>query len=148
MDTISQIQEQADHIAFLLYNHLGTLQRDAAPSPLPSRNAKPQLEQPEQPQQPSLEEKREQQSKEMASSLVQAVKLFDTLVSVLPLMENEDMQLQRLASLQAESEDVGRQLAQELQEMEVDAARMREMFEVAADECLRLRLSRANERNE
>ncbi|CAI7925356.1 unnamed protein product [Closterium sp. NIES-54] len=178
MDIVSQLQDHTNHIAFLLFNTVGTLQRDATPSTIPGKPllapttpAAPGNGQPvtasgpgntgaaiptavstgpgavangaaapngtvgpgaegtvaagadasvaSAPAVPVIE-----QVPEMASALVQALKLFDMLVDALPpdIDLTEEEQLQRIAELNAENEALAREMAAELNGVEEDLA--------------------------
>lgn len=134
MDIISQLQEQANTMASLAFNTFGTLQRDAPPVRLspnypeppsnPSENAADIAEQP----------------KLMSAALVKAAKQFDVLVAALPVEEGgEEMQLKRIAELQAENDAVGQELQKQLDAAEEELRQVQELFNQAANNCLNLK---------
>jgi hypothetical protein len=95
MDIIAQLQEQASKIAYLAFNTVGTLQRDAPPAQLSADYPNP----------PAVPAETvaavAEQPKVMAAALVQAVKQFDALVAALPIAEGgEEVQCKRIAELQ------------------------------------------------
>jgi mediator of RNA polymerase II transcription subunit 21 len=109
MDIIAQLQEQASKIAYLAFNTVGTLQRDAPPAQLSADYPNP----------PAVPAETvaavAEQPKVMAAALVQAVKQFDALVAALPIAEGgEEVQCKRIAELQAENEEIGKELQREL----------------------------------
>ncbi|KAG0462667.1 hypothetical protein HPP92_021143 [Vanilla planifolia] len=133
MDIISQLQEQVNTIAFVAMNTFGTLQRDAPPVRL-SPNY------PEPPANPSDETINiSEQPKAMSAALVQAAKRFDALVAALPLEGGEEVQLKRIAELQAENEAVGLELQKQLESAEEELKQVQELFSQASDNCLNLK---------
>ncbi|OAY40157.1 mediator of RNA polymerase II transcription subunit 21 isoform X1 [Manihot esculenta] len=131
MDIISQLQEQVDLIASLAFNTIGTLQRDAPPVRLSP-------EYPEPPANPS--DDFAEQPKLMSSALVKAAKQFDALVAALPLAEGgEEVQLKRIAELQAENDAVGREFQRQLEAAEKELKQVQELFSQATDNCLNLK---------
>ncbi|GJP33773.1 hypothetical protein CLOM_g18286 [Closterium sp. NIES-68] len=204
MDIVSQLQDHTNHIAFLLFNTVGTLQRDATPSTIPGKPlpapttpaapaaaaatpSQPGNGQPvaatgpgnaaagagisgagltgpaaaangtgapggavgpgaagndaagtdasvaAAPAVPVIE-----QVPEMASALVQALKLFDMLVDALPpdIDLTEEEQLERIAELNAENEAVAKEMAAELDGVEEDLTKVRRLFKRVVDGCL------------
>ncbi|KAI3980512.1 hypothetical protein MKX01_008929 [Papaver californicum] len=135
MDIISQLQEQANTIASLAFNTFGTLQRDAPPVRL-SPNY------PEPPASTTTETPADiaKQPKLMSAALVKAAKQFDVLVSALPVSEgDEEAQLKRIAELQAENEEVGQELQNQLEAAETELKQVQGLFNEAADNCLNLK---------
>ncbi|KAI3852094.1 hypothetical protein MKW98_020093 [Papaver atlanticum] len=135
MDIISQLQEQANTIASLAFNTFGTLQRDAPPVRL-SPNY------PEPPANTTTETPADiaEQPKLMSAALVKAAKQFDVLVSALPVSEgDEEAQLKRIAELQAENEEVGQELQNQLEAAETELRQVQGLFNEAADNCLNLK---------
>ncbi|EFJ06020.1 hypothetical protein SELMODRAFT_111729 [Selaginella moellendorffii] len=154
MDIITQLQDQVNKIAFLAFNSVGSLQRDAAPVRLSQNYPDPQAlapgapplpgqqqQQQQQAQQSQQPQQQQEQAPEMASTLVQAAKQFDALVAALPIAEGgEEAQLKRIAELQqAENEEIGKELQLELDLAEEELKLMRELFHTAADDCLRFK---------
>ncbi|KAJ7538837.1 hypothetical protein O6H91_11G064900 [Diphasiastrum complanatum] len=134
MDIITQLQDQVNKMAYLTYNTVGTLQRDAPPSRLSQIYPEP-LAAP-----PDTAAVFAEQPKIMASTLVEAAKQFDALVAALPVAEGgEETQMKRIAELQAENEEVGKELKKELEAAENELKEVRELFHVAADNCLRFK---------
>ncbi|KAL2607414.1 hypothetical protein R1flu_025987 [Riccia fluitans] len=134
MDIIAQLQDQVNKIAYIAFNTVGSLQRDAPPARL-SQNY------PEPPE-PSAEALAtiNNEPKEAAIAFMQGVKQFDALVGALPLSEGgEEAQLKKIAELQAENESVGKELQDEMQSAERELKQLRELFHMAADNCLRLK---------
>ncbi|KAJ7556421.1 hypothetical protein O6H91_05G082800 [Diphasiastrum complanatum] len=134
MDIITQLQDQVNKMAYLTYNTVGTLQRDAPPSRLsqiyPEPTAAP----------PDTAAVSAEQPKVMASTLVEAAKQFDALVAALPVAEGgEETQMKRIAQLQAENEEVGKELKKELEAADNELKEVRGLFHVAADNCLRFK---------
>ncbi|XP_078171092.1 mediator 21 [Carex rostrata] len=156
MDIISQLQEQVNTIALLAVNTFGTLQRDAPPvrlstdypeptanpNPNPSTDGNPNANadgNPNSNPKPSEEANIiAEQPKAMSAALVQAAKMFDALVSALPL-SGEEEQLQRIAELQAENEAVGLELEKQLKAAELEMKQVEELFNQATDNCLNLK---------
>ncbi|CAN6465022.1 unnamed protein product [Victoria cruziana] len=135
MDIISQLQEQVNSIAFLAFNTFGTLQRDAPPVRL-SPNY------PEPPPANATDETTNfvEQPKIMSAAMVRAAKQFDLLVAALPLSEGgEEVQLKRIAELQAENEAVGEELQKQLDAAEQELKQVQELFNKAADNCLNMK---------
>ncbi|GBG70444.1 hypothetical protein CBR_g6572 [Chara braunii] len=129
MDVVSQLQDQANHMASLFFNYVGALQRDAPPVRLGD-------EPPPPPPPPEVDVKG--QGKMMATAVVQAAKTFDALVGALPVTAGgEEEQLKRIAELQAENEAVANELQSELSAMEAELAQVREVFHLVVDHCLR-----------
>ncbi|KAI3851228.1 hypothetical protein MKX03_002216 [Papaver bracteatum] len=135
MDIISQLQEQANTIASLAFNTFGTLQRDAPPVRL-SPNY------PEPPANTTTETPADiaEQPKLMSAALVKAAKQFNVLLSALPVSEgDEEGQLKRIAELQAENEEVGQELQNQLEAAETELRQVQGLFNEAADNCLNLK---------
>ncbi|XP_031475220.1 mediator of RNA polymerase II transcription subunit 21 [Nymphaea colorata] len=135
MDIISQLQEQVNSIAFLAFNTFGTLQRDAPPVRL-SPNY------PEPPPANATDDATNftEQPKIMSAAIVRAAKQFDLLVAALPLSEGgEEVQLKRIAELQAENEAVGEELQKQLDAAEQELKQVQELFNKAADNCLNMK---------
>lgn len=127
---ISQLQDQTNHMASLLFNHIGGLQRDAPPVQLrrAGSDAKQEL------CKPSAET--EEQAKSMAVAFVHSAKLFDAIVDSIPVDESEEMQLQKITELQAKNAALGEELAAELSLVEEEMQSARTLFHSTADECL------------
>ncbi|KAH6557616.1 hypothetical protein KP509_1Z103400 [Ceratopteris richardii] len=133
MDIISQLQDQVNKIAYLAFNTVGTLQRDAPPSRLAQHYPEPAAP-------PTTDPPVSDQPKAMAAALLQAGKEFDALVAALPITEDgEEAQLKLIAKLQAENEEVGQELQKELEAADAELMHVRELFHTAADNCLRLK---------
>eukprot|EP00850_Spirogloea_muscicola_P023575 SM000369S13621 [mRNA] locus=s369:38857:39984:+ [translate_table: standard] len=132
MDAVSQLQEHANHVASLCFNHIGVLQRDVPLAPLQAQVVDGQ---------PPAREAGipiHTQAEEMASSIIKAVKTFDRLVSSLPSTEGgEEAQLEVIRRLQAESDQVAVELQAELEAAEADLQRVNALFRSAADDCIR-----------
>lgn len=139
MDIISQLQDQVNKIAYMAFNMVGTLQRDAPPSRLSQHYPQPTVppsSSADAPPPPA------DQPKDMATALLQAAKEFDALVAALPITEGgEEEQLKLIAKLQAENEEVGMELQKELEAADTELMHVRELFHTAADNCLRLKPS-------
>ncbi|KAI3897530.1 hypothetical protein MKW92_050705 [Papaver armeniacum] len=76
----------------------------------------------------------------MSAALVKAAKQFDVLVSALPVSEgDEEAQLKRIAELQAENEEVGQELQNQLEAAETELRQVQGLFNQAADNCLNLK---------
>jgi len=135
MDIISQLQEQINTVATLVFNTFGTLQRDAPPVRLSPNYPEPPVVNPTEDaanvsEQPRL----------MSASLVKAAKQFDALVAALPLAEGgEEAQLKKIAELQAENDVVGQELQKQLEAAEKELKQVQELFSQAADNCLNLK---------
>eukprot|EP00271_Cylindrocystis_brebissonii_P005104 TRINITY_DN17047_c0_g1_i1.p1 TRINITY_DN17047_c0_g1~~TRINITY_DN17047_c0_g1_i1.p1 ORF type:complete len:151 (+),score=30.14 TRINITY_DN17047_c0_g1_i1:247-699(+) len=143
MDIITQLQEQTNHVASQLFNFVGTLQRDAPPVALDesskeNRNrgaVKKEGEAGGEAAPIDIEE----QTKEMAKSVVQAVKLFDAMVKALPSTSGgEAAQLERIRQLEAEKEAAGEKIARELLLSEEELRRVSALFRTVTDDCLSL----------
>ncbi|KAL1537347.1 Mediator of RNA polymerase II transcription subunit 21, variant 2 [Salvia divinorum] len=154
MDIISQLQEQVNTVASLAFNTFGTLQRDAPPVQL-SPNY------PEPPANPPVDDtvNLAEQPKLLSAELVKAAKQlqlgfgamcsernsiisdqFDALVAALPLAEGgEEAQLQRIAELQAENDDIGQELQKQLEAAEKELRQVQELYGQAVDNCLNLK---------
>ncbi|XP_047952517.1 mediator of RNA polymerase II transcription subunit 21-like [Salvia hispanica] len=135
MDIISQLQEQVNTVASLAFNTFGTLQRDAPPVQL-SPNY------PEPPANPPVDDSVNlaEQPKLFSAELVKAAKQFDALVAALPLAEGgEEAQLQRIAELQAENDDIGQELQKQLEAAEKELRQVQELYGQAVDNCLNLK---------
>ncbi|CAI5460545.1 unnamed protein product [Closterium sp. Yama58-4] len=164
MDIVSQLQDHTNHIAFLLFNTVGTLQRDATPStipgkplPAPTTPAAPGIGQPVTASRPGNTGAAIPSAAStgpgavangatapkgavgpVAEALVQALKLFDMRVDALPpdIDLTEEEQLQRIAELNAENEAVAKEMAAELKGVEEDLAEVRGLFRRVVDDCL------------
>ncbi|XP_030972086.1 mediator of RNA polymerase II transcription subunit 21 [Quercus robur] len=140
MDIISQLQEQVNTIAALAFNTFGTLQRDAHPVKL-----SPNYPDPPPPSNPTEDPATaagnvSEQPKLMTAALVKAAKQFDALVAALPPAEGgEDVQLKRIAELQAENDAVGQELQRQLEAAEKELKEVQELFGQATDNCLNLK---------
>lgn len=131
MDIIAQLQEHATAIAYIAFNAVGTIQRDAPPSQLAPDYPKPAATGPAQDQ---------DQPKEMATAFVQAVQRFDALVTALPDLDGgEEAQVKRIAELQAENEAVGQELQRELEAADFEAVKIQELFDTATDNWLQMK---------
>ncbi|GMY36904.1 mediator of RNA polymerase II transcription subunit 21-like [Fagus crenata] len=136
MDIISQLQEQVNTIASLAFNTFGTLQRDAPPVRL-----SPNYPDPPPPSNPTEDSANvSEQPKLMTSALIKAAKQFDALVAALPPAEGgEEVQLKRIAELQAENDAVGQELQRQLEAAEKELKQVQELFGQATDNCLNLK---------
>lgn len=136
MDIVSQLQDQVNKIAYLAFNTVGTLQRDAPSSRLSQHYPEPPPPPPSADGLPAISD----QPKAMAAALLQAAKEFDALIAALPITEGgEEAQLKLIAKLQAENEEVGQELQKELEAADAELMHVRELFHTAADNCLRLK---------
>lgn len=134
MDIIAQLQDQANKIAFIAFNTVGSLQRDAPAARLAPNYPEPPIPPPE------VLALKNEEPKTAAVAFVQAVKQFDTLVAALPIHEGgEEAQLKRISELQAENESIGTELQHELEAAEKELKQLRDLFHMAADNCLRLK---------
>ncbi|KAL3679824.1 hypothetical protein R1sor_022780 [Riccia sorocarpa] len=134
MDIIAQLQDQVNKIAYIAFNTVGSLQRDAPPARLSQNYPEP----------PELSAEAlatiNNEPKEAATSFMEGVKQFDALVAALPLNDGgEEAQLKKIAELQAENESVGKEVQEEMQAAERELKQLRELFHMAADNCLRLK---------
>ncbi|KAL0012361.1 hypothetical protein SO802_007469 [Lithocarpus litseifolius] len=140
MDIISQLQEQVNTIAALAFNTFGTLQRDAHPVKL-----SPNYPDPPPPSNPTEDPATaagnvSEQPKLMTAALVKAAKQFDALVAALPPAEGgEEVQMKRIAELQAENDAVGQELQRQLEAAEKELKEVQELFGQATDNCLNLK---------
>ncbi|GAQ92299.1 hypothetical protein KFL_009710010 [Klebsormidium nitens] len=122
MDIVSQLQDQVDHIASLLFNHVGTLQRDAPPASLDKRAAKKEGAPHPEP---------------LAAAVVQAARVLDELIAACPATaQGEEAQLARIEELQNESDRLGEEIREELEGAEADQEIVDAMFLSLADSCL------------
>ena len=152
MDIVSQLQENANHISFLLFNSIGTLQRDARPSPIHGKPlpkefditaAKPAVTSNapvggDNASNPTAED----QAPEMAVAFAKALKTFDDLVHLLPeeVDQGDAAMMEKIKKLQEENEAVEREIADELEGVEADLKIVRRTFRSVADKELRAQL--------
>ncbi|XP_022842881.1 mediator of RNA polymerase II transcription subunit 21 isoform X2 [Olea europaea var. sylvestris] len=136
MDIISQLQEHLNTMASLAFNTFGTLQRDAPPVRLSPNYPEPPITKAAEDDAADLAE----QPKLMSADLVKAAKQFDALVAALPLSEGgEEVQLKKIAELQAENDAVGQELQKQLEAAEKELKQVQELFSQATDNCLNLK---------
>ena len=149
MDIVSQLQENANHISFLLFNSIGTLQRDARPSPIHGKPlpkefditaAKPaDVSNVPNGVDTASTPTAEDQAPEMAVAFAKALKTFDDLVQSLPeeVDQGEAAMIEKIRKLQEENEAVEREIADELEGVEADLKMVRRTFRSIADKELR-----------
>ncbi|KAI5426278.1 hypothetical protein KIW84_031904 [Lathyrus oleraceus] len=81
-----------------------------------------------------------EEPKLMSASLVKAAKQFDALVASLPISETgEEVQLKRIAELQAENDAIGQELQKQLEAAEKELNQVQELYSQATDNCLNLK---------
>uniref|UniRef100_A0A7S0IIQ5 Mediator of RNA polymerase II transcription subunit 21 n=1 Tax=Micromonas pusilla TaxID=38833 RepID=A0A7S0IIQ5_MICPS len=130
-DIVTQLQDSVNELNGMFYNCIGVLQRDAKPA---GTTADGELSDalPDDGREAS-----EKQIKEMAAAVVQQSRKIDELASLLPEVDlDEHAQLGRIAELQAENDELDRELAQELEASENILAKATAAFEAATDKVL------------
>jgi predicted nucleic acid-binding Zn-ribbon protein len=124
-DTVTQLQDQVNHVSMLMFNCIGTLQRDS----LPAERIGEQLQDlsDEIPKQIDLVNKQQQQQHlkkgitkeqiaEMTKQLVDASRVINSLADQLPDAEGTpEEQLKRIEELQEEHEKIEETLKRELE---------------------------------
>ncbi|KAI5426226.1 Mediator of RNA polymerase II transcription subunit 21 [Lathyrus oleraceus] len=81
-----------------------------------------------------------EEPKLMSASLVKAAKQFDALVASLPISETgEEVQLKRIAELQAENDAIGQELQKQLEAAKKELNQVQELYSQATDNCLNLK---------
>lgn len=194
MDLISQLQDHTNHIACLLFDTVGSLQRDAQPAPLPGKELPQQSQSQSQggkgplagnalatttaaaapsgpagtpPTAPGVPNQQGQAAgpgdtsgvppggdaapaaappeynmaedvQARAQALVKALKLFDDMVSALPneVDVSEGEILEKIRKVQEENEEVGEQLAAELEAVADEKRRVGRLFAEVASKTL------------
>ena len=141
-DTVTQLQDQVNHMAMLIFNSIGTLQRDALPAErLNPTNAlsdsiPPQIEIPNQNIKKGVTK---EQIEEMTKQLVESSKVIDMLAEQLPDAEGTPAeQLKRIEELQEEHEKISKELNKELEKAKEKLDKVNAEFEQLADAELKL----------
>ena len=141
-DTVTQLQDQFNHMAMLMFNSIGTLQRDALPAErLNAKNAlsdsiHPQIEIPNQNIKKGVTK---EQIEEMTKQLVESSKVIDMLAEQLPDAEGTPAeQLKRIEELQEEHEKISKELNKELEKAKEKLDKVNAEFEQLADAELKL----------
>jgi len=136
-DTVTQLQDQVNHMAMLMFNSIGTLQRDALPAErLAQTNAlsdsiPPQIEFPNQNVKKGVTK---EQIEEMTKQLVECSKVIDMLAEQLPDAEGTPAeQLKRIEELREEHEKISKELHEELKKAKEKLDKVNAEFEQLAD---------------
>ena len=123
-DIVTELQESVDRLNEAFYNSVGVLQRDAKPASV-VEGADPS------------EGVDEAQVREMARSVMDESRKIDELASLLPEVDlDEPAQLGRIAKLQAENDELDKELARELEASEKVLSKATAAFEAATNKVL------------
>jgi seryl-tRNA synthetase len=128
-DTVTQLQDQVNHMAMLMFNSIGTLQRDALPAErLAQTNAlsdsiPPQIEIPNQNVKKGVTN---EQIEEMTKQLVECSKVIDA-------EGTPAEQLKRIEELREEHEKISKELHEELKKAKEKLDKVNAEFEQLAD---------------
>jgi mediator of RNA polymerase II transcription subunit 21 len=127
-DIVTQLQDSLNEINGLFYNTAGVLQRDARPASTKDGELGDDL--PEG----GVDEK---QIKEFATAVVASSRKIDELASALPEVEvDTTAQLARIRALQAQNDELERELEEELRRADAMLARVAAVFEATTNEAL------------
>lgn len=164
-DIVTQLQDSVNEINGMFYNCTGMLQRDAKPAgttadgelsdALPDDGLEasekqikvrapssfppgfPFLARPKRPVNASETDIYVLSSQEMAAALIQQSRKIDELASLLPEVDlDEPAQLGRIAKLQAENDELDKELARELEASEKVLSKATAAFEAATNKVL------------
>ena len=141
-DTVTQLQDQVNQMAMLMFNSIGTLQRDALPAErVNTTNAlsdsiPPQIEIQNQQIKKGVTK---EQIEEITKQLVECSKVIDMLAEQLPDAEGTPAeQLKRIEELQEEHEKISKELHKELERAKEKLDEVNAEFEQLAAEELML----------
>eukprot|EP00824_Muranothrix_gubernata_P012254 TRINITY_DN26110_c0_g1_i1.p1 TRINITY_DN26110_c0_g1~~TRINITY_DN26110_c0_g1_i1.p1 ORF type:complete len:153 (-),score=31.00 TRINITY_DN26110_c0_g1_i1:30-488(-) len=140
MDIVTQVQEEADKLATLLFTSIGVLQRDAPPASVngepccqaneASTAAAADANEPHEPQPDT-----ETIAKDMAATIVRTAKGIDTLIENLPgVGHSSSDQLRRLTDLDKENREYAEHLRAAVQRAEVLLAKVQEGLRIIAED--------------
>mmetsp|Transcript_44523 Transcript_44523/g.74289 ORF Transcript_44523/g.74289 Transcript_44523/m.74289 type:complete len:135 (+) Transcript_44523:211-615(+) len=129
MDIVTQLQDEVNSLSTLYWNYTGILQRDAPPLAVGEEAV---------PTDAAHESQRlVEECKRMATAVVDATKLIDTLASNLPpIKPNGEAQLARIDELQKQNEELEKELVEELELADIELKRVQALYKLVTDEAL------------
>lgn len=108
-DRLTDLQNQLDHLAFMMFTCVGVVQRDAPPVPIYNLDTK-------QPQESQDAHKQfREQVLDMAQQVARTTKNIDKIIETLPADSTEEKQLEYLERLHLQSLEIEKQYREKLQ---------------------------------
>ncbi len=121
IDMISQLQDHLSGVCLLFVNFTGAIQRDAPPVSVGNHAVEPELLKVDRTKLPD--------TKELAGDLLQAFKTLDILISQVPnLQQTENHQLQEIAALQDQNDNLAMELRQQAAAVEKTQQQVQELY--------------------